>query len=495
MTTVINSYIQGSNLYLINGINQVPVNINESFFVPFTYATEIPIQISNSQIITYENLNPQNFPQKKIKTLKYTYSSPVIFPIKSQNPKKPISYFTFSKPKNYQNIQSIQYIQNSEIAKSNYIPPETEPDALNSSYYSLNNYNNNIISTNEDYEIDSDSNIFNYENTINDQELQQSFISMSNSYYENTPFVKNVNLNRCNTSQSMNILPYYTKDVHEIDRKTFNPSDYKIIKNIGNGIYRQIFYVQSLLNNRHYALKKETYNYPELIQNSIQKTKMLYEFFDKTNSNKVIKIYGDKLEKVGNKLTYYTLLEVAEIDWEKEIFFRRKRKNFYNEQEILNILYQLIKCLSELQKNHISHRDIKPSNILIVKGLYKLCDFGESRKIEGDGLLCSRARGTEIYMSPILFHGLISGSILVQHNTYKSDVYSLGICFIYAITLRIDCITYLRNIDDMQKMKQSIYKFIYGRYSKKVFDILVDMLQIDENLRPDFIQLEAKYFP
>ena len=96
---------------------------------------------------------------------------------------------------------------------------------------------------------------------------------------------------------------------------------------------------------------------------------------------------------------------------------------------------QLIGILYLMQKNHITHRDIKPQNVLIINGKYKLYDFGEIRVLERAGLIIQRVRGSELYISPILFQGLHNNLIQVRHNTYKSDVFSLGKCLFYACSL------------------------------------------------------------
>ena len=516
----INTDFTGNNFYLSKETNQIFANSNfygisknESNKMP--YKTETPIKNSYSNFVnnSCENINFQNslnFQHNKSNALEYISSAPNIFPAENQNFKKSHSNLK-SLTKTAQNIHNIQNFGNFEAIgkeKQNYTSPEIENNVLNSNNNNLNNYNNNNFNIDEYSSTFSDSNNFVDKNTNNDIanniNLHQLNIAKSlmpnlqqkNNYHQNIPSFMQIDVPKSSRT-SFQIQPYFKKKIQETDPKIINPSDFKTIKNIGFGTFGQIFCMQYLKNNKYYALKKETVgdDYPELIQSSIEKTKMLLEFFEKTNSNRVIRIYADKLEKKGKIFTYYTLYEIAEIDWEKEIYIRQKYQNFYSEQEILNILKQLIKCLAELQKNHITHRDVKPSNVLITKGIYKICDFGESRKIICDGIICSRARGTEVYMSPLLFRGLCSRALLIRHNTYKSDVYSLGICFIFASTLIFECMTYLRNIEDMDKMKQIIFSFVCRRYSKNVFNILIDMLQIDENLRLDFIQLEAKYFP
>ena len=117
-------------------------------------------------------------------------------------------------------------------------------------------------------------------------------------------------------------------------------------------------------------------------------------------------------------------MEKAERDWDQEIRVRSQYNLYYKESELLNILTQLISTLVSMQNNHITHRDIKPQNVLVINGKYKLCDFGEIRVLKRNGLIVQRIRGSELYMSPILFHGLHSNLPQVKHNTYKSDVFS-----------------------------------------------------------------------
>ncbi len=183
---------------------------------------------------------------------------------------------------------------------------------------------------------------------------------------------------------------------------------------------------------------------------------------------------------------------MGDRDWEQEIAIRRKKGLYYSEKEIFNIAKQLISTLALLQKNHITHRDIKHQNILIVKGNYKLCDFGELRLMKGNGLVVQRIRGSELFMSPILFYGLRANLIQVKHNTYKSDVFSLGMCFFYASSLTYNGVDSIREVLDMNKIKEILFKFLGNKYSEKFILLILLMLEVNEEKRPDFIELEKK---
>lgn len=83
------------------------------------------------------------------------------------------------------------------------------------------------------------------------------------------------------------------------------------------------------------------------------------------------------------------------------------------------------------------HKDIKPDNILIIKDKYLLADFGISEQIgqinhiDGDTIsITEELMGTPQYMSPILKDGFVKKKYFIDHDPYKSDIYSLGLIFL-----------------------------------------------------------------
>ena len=153
-------------------------------------------------------------------------------------------------------------------------------------------------------------------------------------------------------------------------------------------------------------------------------------------------------------------------------------------------MFGLVETLSLLQKNHITHRDIKLQNILLLNNTYKICDFGEARKLSQKGVIVQPVRGSELYMSPIQFFGLDKKLDYVQHNTYKSDVFSLGMCILFAATLSDDCLYEIRELTNMAEIEKILMKYLRRKYSTKFIHLLLILLEIDEKNRPDFIKLE-----
>ena len=76
------------------------------------------------------------------------------------------------------------------------------------------------------------------------------------------------------------------------------------------------------------------------------------------------------------------------------------------------------------------------------------------------------------------------------HNTYKSDVFSLGMCILLAATLTYQSLYDIRELDNMESVKNILVKYLIVKYSYNFVGTLLKMLEVNEELRPDFIQLE-----
>ena len=269
---------------------------------------------------------------------------------------------------------------------------------------------------------------------------------------------------------------------------SFNLGHYNLLKSIGEGTYGKIYEVINRNTEKKYAIKK-------MLSRSIEKLEQLLMGFEISNSNphenilNILGIYIKCLEKT--KYVLYILMDLAKSDWDNAIKKRAEGNNYYTENELIKILKQISSALVYLQKDkNIAHRDIKPENILIFdNNIYKLCDFGEA-KICPDLERTNSLRGTKIYMSPILYDCLQNNTKKVKHNIYKSDVFSFGYCFLYAACLNYNLIHSIRDLKFQGLVSKILNKFLKQRYSEDFVELISKMISIDENERPDFIQLE-----
>ena len=289
----------------------------------------------------------------------------------------------------------------------------------------------------------------------------------------------------------------------DIEQKTFDSNYYKIIRQIGKGTFGEIYLVQDPKNLKYFALKKIIINDATELRDNQEEYKLTWKLTHLNPELKIVKKYGIEIKKLDKyNLVMYILMEASNCDWEKEIMNRQKVQAYYTELELLTILKSLVKTFQILQTMGISHRDVKPQNILCFgENGYKLTDFGEAKKrnvnisiknVYGFEQDTTRQtlRGTELYMSPLLFKALRSNQLeCLEYNAYKSDVFSLGMCFLLASSLTYQTLFDIREENDMKKIEETIEKFLGKLYSKDYINIIIKMLQIDEKSRPDFLEL------
>ena len=291
-----------------------------------------------------------------------------------------------------------------------------------------------------------------------------------------------------------------THPISEINNNNFNSDDFNILRQIGQGSYGKIFEVEDKYH-RHFALKKIiAYSSKEV---EIIKTEYNILYSLQNLEIDLIGIYGIETKKL-DRTTYAinVLMELAKCDWEQEIKQRSSIKKYYTEKELIIILKKLVKTFSRLQKANVSHRDIKPQNILVCDGNnnlnLKIADFGEAKRIinkNENNTIKQTIRGTELYMSPILFNSLRNKMIYkyTKHNTFKSDVFSLGYCILLASSLSYKLLCEIRELKTMNEIENMVEIYINKGicfYSEKYWNIIFNMLELEEKNRPDFIELE-----
>mgnify|MGYP003571305098 CR=1 FL=1 len=389
------------------------------------------------------------------------------------------------------------------------------------------NLNNDLNKINTNININNINNNFHFYNSINNEKAYynksqnksndnkndnnnycQSFKKIENnkisgSSLENEQHKKS-NKNKNNSAKgSLSIHNSNKKEKKDATKYLFNPkyrnfSDYKLVKQIGKGTFGQIFMVE---NNHHqcFALKKLMATNLKDIKTLEHEYQILLDIQSCGKKIDLVQIYGIETKQLDpTTFVMYVLMELASTDWEKEILSRHNKNKYYTENELMEIISSLITTFAQLQKENISHRDIKPQNILIFKDTktYKLADFGEAKELLGDDRPTERQtlRGTELYMSPILFHALRSRKIIkyVKHNTYKSDLFSFGLCCLFAATLCFESLYDIRELRNNTAIKYIVQKYLENKYSNVVINIICNMLDVNEDSRNDFIEMEKE---
>ena len=81
----------------------------------------------------------------------------------------------------------------------------------------------------------------------------------------------------------------------------------------------------------------------------------------------------------------------------------------------------------------------------------------------------------------------------IKHNPYKSDVFSLGLCLLFAATLCFESLYDVRELKSNVSLRVVVHKYLKSRYSQDVINIITKMLDVNEVTRIDFITLEREF--
>lgn len=330
------------------------------------------------------------------------------------------------------------------------------------------------------------------------QKLREQKLSENKDIISNSSILSRKNDLKINTNNTINNNSLLYEQIQRKLKKilskgklpVFNIDNYSIGEQIGEGSFGTIFETTNNKTKIKYALKK-------IITsdiNNLEKYQKEFEIVYQSTHPYILDIHGICF-RCFDQTTFiiYVLMDLAECDWEMEISQRKKDNlNYYTEKQLVSILTQLCSALLFLQKDKlISHRDIKPENILVFKNdIYKLSDFGEAENGVQTDQRQKTLRGTELYMSPLLHDGLLHEADYIIHNTFKSDVFSLGCCLIIAACLDFDVIGEIRKLKKIYLIKNYLTKIFKKKYSNKFIDVLLKMINFNENQRVDFIELD-----
>lgn len=258
-------------------------------------------------------------------------------------------------------------------------------------------------------------------------------------------------------------------------------------------IYKQpgkveVFKVRLYRTNENLCMKKiyvENVNDATLMQQEC----LAMAYFDHEN---ILRLRSALLGGYDRAITHVTIFMdyFREGDLEKLISDRVARKQPFSEEELLGYLAQLISAYAYLQEKNVAHRDVKPQNIFVTGNgkILKVGDLGSATR--KDGQATSTLMGTPLYLSPKLrqeFLNSNAGGSNVNHNVFKSDVFSLGLTFLYMASLVQ--VKDLATLDDLRfKIANRISSLpdCYNNLKK----ILEKMLDVNENARLDFIDLK-----
>ena len=182
-------------------------------------------------------------------------------------------------------------------------------------------------------------------------------------------------------------------------------------------------------------------------------------------------------EYIKNEDYFIIIMELCDINLDKLLMEKIKKKLKFNIDEILEIMKDLNNTFKIMKEKNIIHRDLKLENILIKyeknKKIIKITDYGCSKRLISLSRNCNtNGIGTVIYMAPEILEG--------KEYNYKCDLWSIGI-IIYKLYFgkspfpAISENDLINNINDYDKGKRKINK----TGNKNLDDLIKKLLEKD----------------
>ena len=224
---------------------------------------------------------------------------------------------------------------------------------------------------------------------------------------------------------------------------------------------------------KRYSKKKHSDWEPQRFNKEIQITQKCSKFSEQ--GQPFLKCFGVFL--YSSTLTI--ILEPFDTDLSVKIEKLRKDSKQFSEIELKKIVLRLMDGFCFLESIKVKHRDINPKNILI-KGSgenidVRIIDFGCS-EIKQDGY--PNTQNDKILISSMYRSPELIGKTQAEYNSFKADVYSLGLVFLLLSDVRIDI--FGKNRKEYQtQLSEDIKQVKYNWLRNLIFKMLI---RVEERL-------------
>ncbi|CAK68131.1 unnamed protein product (macronuclear) [Paramecium tetraurelia] len=163
-----------------------------------------------------------------------------------------------------------------------------------------------------------------------------------------------------------------------------------------------------------------------------------------------------------------------------------------NEIQLIDYLKQAISGLACLQRNQISHNTLQLRYLFLMNGVVKVSDPQYFQQNTNYVQILQNPNCMEsIYLSPTLVNTIRSNNWWPKHNQYKSDLFTLGMLFLHLSLNQVnsDCYNYTQGkfLEDQLTIK---LQKLRTRFGQQFCNFISMMLIIQEDQRPDLIQME-----
>ncbi|XP_040569356.1 serine/threonine-protein kinase dyf-5 isoform X2 [Lepeophtheirus salmonis] len=195
----------------------------------------------------------------------------------------------------------------------------------------------------------------------------------------------------------------------KVDKQLTGLRRYKIVGLIGDGTYGYVYLALNVETQEKVAIKsmkRKYYSWDEVM--NLKEVKTL----KKLHHPNVIKLR--EVIRENNRL--YFIFDYIKGDL---LGVMRQKDGFFEEDWIMNVIYQILQGLAYMHQLGFFHRDLKPENILTTgPNNVKIADFGLAREIRSNQAFTDYV-STRWYRAP---------EVLLRSTNYNSpiDLWALG---------------------------------------------------------------------
>ena len=267
--------------------------------------------------------------------------------------------------------------------------------------------------------------------------------------------------------------------------------NYTILKKLNDFRYGDVKLVKNNKNEELYILRTILVNTKESYEKEIN---IISQRKAHEHPN-IIRVIGYSAQEKEDFCSHFykisIFIEFHERDLDIELNDRIKNRNPYTDPEFLYMIKSLVSGLYLFQSQNLSHGDVRPINIFVANdGTYKISDPILSSQ-KPNSLAQTLMGNTQCYLSPKLLVALLNQDFTAKVNPVKADVYSLGITLLSCATLSRaeEFYDYKKAVIDFLLIAEKLKK-LQKIYSIFVYELISEMLKVDEEERPDFIKLK-----
>ena len=250
-----------------------------------------------------------------------------------------------------------------------------------------------------------------------------------------------------------------------------NLSNYIIGEDLGSGSFGKVCLVTRKSDKKIFAMKRvklSKLNQKEK-EHAVNEIRILYSLNNKNIIGYEEAFYDNESE------TLNIIMEYADDgDLETKIKELSKKKLFFDENTIWNILIQILFGLKYLHDNKIIHRDLKSANIFLTKnGIVKIGDLNVS-KVLNQNKMAQTKTGTPYYSAPEIW----------ENKSYdnKIDIWSVG-CIIYEMCCLVCPFRSTSILKLALLINKGEYKPIPDIYSDNLSNIISKMIIVNPTKR------------